>query len=205
MDFFEGDHSEHPSEYGVDVSFPIHHNINRHHFAQHYARYEQLLRGCYDRYGRDPCDATERARMAMNLQQPRMQHNYTVIGFKKTRVPDAIWAPLLSFFHQNRDREKMEDWPAGSTYVNHWVSPSYMISFEDSSLRGGLQLKSLIWNAVKPIIEQWVGYPVEPTSLYGIRIYKRGAVLATRKSFRRVFFVYLVTIVCMTWTWQLVY
>ena len=36
---------------------------------------------------------------------------------------------------------------------------------------------------VKPIIEEWTGQKIEPTSLYGIRVYKEGAVLATRKSY----------------------
>lgn len=66
--------------------------------------------------------------------------------------------------------------------MNHWDSPSTMISFEDSSLRGGLQLKQIIWSALQPVIEEWVGRPVEPTSLYGIRVYKNKAILATRKS-----------------------
>jgi hypothetical protein len=115
----------------------------------------------------------------MNLNQPSTQHNYTAVGFHKTRVPDSIWPAIQSFYAQNKDTEKPENWPAGNTYVNHWVSPTYMVSFEDRQLRAGLQLKNMIWSTVQPIIEAWVGYPVEPTSLYGIRLYKRGAILAT--------------------------
>jgi hypothetical protein len=33
---------------------------------------------------------------------------------------------------------------------------------------------------VKPILEEWTGKKLRPTSLYGIRVYKRGAILATR-------------------------
>ena len=40
-------------------------------------------------------------------------------------------------------------------------------------------MKKLIWDGVKPIIEEWVGTKIEPTSLYGIRVYKQDAVLAT--------------------------
>lgn len=54
-----------------------------------------------------------------------------------------------------------------------------MISFEDSSIEGGAELKHFIWNKVQPIIEEWVGRKVHPTSLYGIRVYSAEAVLAT--------------------------
>jgi hypothetical protein len=48
-------------------------------------------------------------------------------------------------------------------------------------LRGGWDLKSEVWKAVKPIVEEWVGRPVYETSLYGIRKYTNGAILSTRK------------------------
>ena len=44
------------------------------------------------------CDATERARMAMNLQQPPSEFNYTEMGFKKTKVPAGIWAEIKEFW-----------------------------------------------------------------------------------------------------------
>jgi hypothetical protein len=34
---------------------------------------------------------------------------------------------------------------------------------------------------VKPIISEWVGHELRDTSLYGIRVYSDGAILATRK------------------------
>ena len=57
-----------------------------------------------------------------------------------------------------------------------------MVSFEDSSFRDGIRTKELIWQHCKPIIEEWVGRKVVPTSLYGIRVYKDKAILAPRKS-----------------------
>jgi hypothetical protein len=55
-----------------------------------------------------------------------------------------------------------------------------MISFEESSFRDGMQAKQLLWKLCQPVIEEWVGRKVEPTSLYGIRVYKDKAILATR-------------------------
>ena len=57
-----------------------------------------------------------------------------------------------------------------------------MVSFEDSSFRDGIETKQLLWKHVQPVIEEWVGRKVEPTSLYGIRIYTDKSILATRNT-----------------------
>lgn len=170
-----------PHNYGVDVSFPIHYYLDRSKAPVGYDRYAQMMKGCYDRYSKRECDSTERARLAMNRDQPRSQHNYTEMGFKKLRVPLSAWEPLLQFYENNKAKKRPETWPRGNTYVNHWETPSYLVSFEDTTLRGGWAVKDLIWNGVKPIIENWVGHRVKPVSLYGIRIYQEGAMLSTRE------------------------
>jgi prolyl 4-hydroxylase len=54
-----------------------------------------------------------------------------------------------------------------------------MVSVENQNLRGGGQrLKQQIWDAAKSTIEQWTGMDQQPTSMYGIRVYTEGAVLA---------------------------
>jgi len=98
------------SEYGVDVSYPIHHYLDgkgepnsQLKLADSYSckfqllsqlvspyfksHYEKLMDGCYKYYSKRECDATERARLEMSLSQPKTQHNYTKVGFQKTRVP----------------------------------------------------------------------------------------------------------------------
>jgi prolyl 4-hydroxylase len=56
-----------------------------------------------------------------------------------------------------------------------------MIILHKQSLRGNNGLKQRIWDGVKPIISEWVGHELKDTSLYGIRVYSDGAILATRK------------------------
>ena len=166
--------------YGVDVSFPIHHSVSKFQDTNsvHAQRYRKTMDGCYKAYSRGECDATERARIDMCLTQPRSQHNYTEIGFKKMRVPALIWGDLLRFWEENKEKEIEEDWPPGNTYVNNWESPSYMVSFENQQLRGGMDLKNRLWAAVKPIIAEWTGgKTLMETSLYGIRVYRPGAIL----------------------------
>ena len=168
-----------PNDYGVDHSFPIHHDLNKNDAPVGYERYQDMMKTCYKAFSQRECDATERARLAMNRNQPRSQHNYTEIGFKKVRAPDSAWKPLADFYERNKNKMKPESWGRGNTYVNNWVVPTQMISFEDTSLRGGVAVKNQIWNAMKPLLEEWVGQKLMPTSLYGIRVYKEGSILST--------------------------
>lgn len=92
----------------------------------------------------------------------------------------------------------------GNIYTNNWESRSDMISVGDGSLRGGgHKLQDLIWAHAKKVrllniislavilfltvhyffqsvqvISEWTGQELTATSLYGIRVYKDGAVLA---------------------------
>merc|ERR1712060_909317 len=62
---------------------------------------------------------------------------------------------------------------------NHWESPTEMISVEDQSLRGGgYKLKQRIWDAAKDVLQEWTGEELTQCSLYGIRVYPSGALLA---------------------------
>lgn len=116
----------------------------------------------------------------MNLEQAATQHNYTKIGFLKLKTPAAAWDPIRNFYEQNVKAAKTENWPRGNTYVNHWAAPSQMVSFDDGNLRGsGQSIKDKIWDGVRPVIEEWTGKSLKETSLYGIRIYTNGSILAT--------------------------
>lgn len=116
----------------------------------------------------------------MSLRQPQSMQNYTDIGFKKIKTPPTVWKLLQNFWEKNKDKKMPENWPKGNTYVNHWDSPTYMISVEDSRLRGGGSiLKQAIWDAARDTIQEWTGQELTECSLYGIRVYTEGAVLAT--------------------------
>eukprot|EP01035_Chromulina_nebulosa_P020376 gene20376-26445_t len=166
-----------PSDYGVDVSYPIHHYLDRNSFFG--KRYYDIMKGCWDKFSRSECEANERARIEMNFDQPRTQHNYTDIGFKKIKAPKELFEPLLKFWEENKDKQVDEHWPRGNTYVNSWSSPSSMVNFENKNLRGGFALKQHIWDHARPILEEWTGKQLVETSLYGIRVYANGSVLAT--------------------------
>lgn len=198
--------------YGVDISFPIHHEKLSDNYAwlphnvdpennptppeyegkpvqylgNKQAEYDAFMKGCDDHYGGrkgySACRVTEQDRVEMSLRQPKSMQNYTDLGFKKIRAPKDVWDRIKKFWDENKDRKnwKDENWPKGNTYTNHWESPTYMVSVEDTRLRGaGVNIKRKIWNAARDTIQEWTGEEVTDCSLYGIRVYTEGSVLAT--------------------------
>lgn len=172
------------ADYGVDCSFPVHSKELRcgDRLGDRMKVYQDFMQGCRDYYGKSKgvrCDTTEDDRIEMSVRQPQSMVNYTSTGFKKIRAPKEVMEVLTRHWEQNKDNMKKEVWPIGNIYVNHWASPTYMVSVEDTSLRGGgAQLKQQVWEAVKPVVEEWTGMELQPTSQYGIRVYTRGAILS---------------------------
>lgn len=197
-----------PVEYGVDVSMPMHHHkvSTNYPWLEHNEHpleydtpveyrdmvlqplgdrqkwYEEFMEGCRNHYGKkgSACDSVERDRVEMSLNQPQSMKNYTEMGFKKIRTPEHLFKLIKDFWEKNKETRKEERWFVGNTYTNHWESPTKMVSVEDTSLRGGgSQLKQKIWDAAKETMEEWTGEELTQCSLYGIRVYPEGAILAT--------------------------
>lgn len=144
--------------------------------------YDEFLEGCRAHYPKQQrsCDSTERDRIEMSKRQPSSMQNYTEVGFKKIRAPEKMFKLLKEFWEQNKDKEVNENWPKGNTYTNHWKSPTTMVSVENSGLRGGgALLKQMLWDAARGTIQEWTGEELTQCSLYGIRVYREGAMLAT--------------------------
>ena len=86
---------------------------------------------------------------------------------------------LEKFWEQNQNLAYEENWAAGNTFTNHWSSPTFMLSVENPELLGGgFELKNRIWDAARDTIQEWIGETLTPCSLYGIRIYNEGSILA---------------------------
>lgn len=202
------DPSHNKIEYGVDVSFPMHHSKVSTNYAwlphnqdpslpvpkeyegmvvqplgDRQGFYEKFMEGCEKHQGGSRggrCWATEEGRVDMSLRQPQSMQNYTHLGFKKIRAPDKVWKLVKKFWDNNKNNRKLENWGQGNTYTNNWESPTYMVSVEDQALRGGgSRLKQAIWDAAQETIGAWTGQELTQCSLYGIRIYQDGAILAT--------------------------
>eukprot|EP00934_Nitzschia_sp_Nitz4_P001023 Nitzschia sp. Nitz4//scaffold58_size112336//60326//62043//NITZ4_004037-RA/size112336-augustus-gene-0.8-mRNA-1//1//CDS//3329555001//1023//frame0 len=196
-----------PVEYGVDVSFPIHYaSVSTNYewlphnqdpsletpkmyedmpiqpLGDRQEFYRDFLQGCRDAFGKkgNRCTQTEIDRVAMSLRQPQSMTNYTDVGFKKIRAPESVWKLIKEFWDKNQDKQVEENWGVGNTYTNNWKAKSYMVSVEDTHLRGGgRSLKQHIWDAARTTIQEWTGQELTECSLYGIRVYTTDAVLAT--------------------------
>jgi len=199
--------SQETVSYGVDISFPIHHaNVSTNYawlphnvdpinnptpeqykdmpvqwLGDRQKGYNDFIEGCLNYYPKHKhaCLQTEADRVEMSKRQPQSMQNYTDIGFKKIRMPHKLWGLLSDFWEKNKDKKTEEVWNKGNTYTNHWAAPTYMVSVENSSLRGGgSNLKQAIWDAARETIEEWTGEELTQCSLYGIRVYTEGAILA---------------------------
>mmetsp|Transcript_110502 Transcript_110502/g.165388 ORF Transcript_110502/g.165388 Transcript_110502/m.165388 type:complete len:484 (-) Transcript_110502:266-1717(-) len=196
-----------PVEYGVDVSFPMQyasvsdnyawlpHNLDPslptpdrykdmavQPLGDRKSFYQEYVDGCREKFGTkgSRCTQSEIDRFAMSLRQPQSMQNYTELGFQKIRAPSQIYGMIKDFWDANKDKAKRENWGVGNTYTNNWASPTEMVSVEDSTLRGGgKSFKQQIWNAAREVIQEWTGEELTECSLYGIRVYHEGSVLAT--------------------------
>lgn len=96
----------------------------------------------------------------------------------KIKAPDHIWKLATEFWQRNKEAWIAEVWPDGSTYTNHWSSPTYMVSIDDSSLRGGgVKFQRSIFNAARAALQDWTGEELVEYNMYGIRVYTDGAIL----------------------------
>jgi len=168
---------------GVDISFPSQNHGAFLTQADGSTKmiYDDFMEGCDNEYG-SICSNSENDRFDMNLNQPRFMQNYTTLGFQKTKAPEYLMRTLRKFWENNQAHVTTEIWSKGNTYVNHWNLPTYMLHVDNPRLEGGgMLLKNRIWEAAEKILSKWIEtkkYALDPASLYGIRIYKEGAILA---------------------------
>lgn len=60
---------------------------------------------------------------------------------------------------------------------SHWKTPTEFIGVEDPAMGGSIAMKNQIWDLAKPVLEEWTGMELKPSSQYGIRLYGEGAIL----------------------------
>lgn len=210
------------NSYGVDGSFPVQHadiNGNVGHFNHEERKliYANFLNGCrahatQKQQPSDLCDQAEADRIAINLMQPSNMKNYTQLGYEKLSVPPKLVESLKHYWkrkqlqlkknHHHDDHHPWYSWPhslssnfeVGSTYMNHWETHYHMMSIDDEYYQNK-NLRTLIWDETKPILEQWVGnggggddengrvingVELSPSSLVGTHIFTERTVIPPR-------------------------
>jgi len=120
--------------------------------------------------------ANEARRVHLNLNQPHKVPRFTTEGFALRRMPDNLHAMLLQHVRRQFERQIVEPWPKGDSYVNFWETPTTMMYLQPGQ-------QKLINEALKPILEEWIrnytqyydgDKELKPTSCYGVRMYKKG-------------------------------
>jgi prolyl 4-hydroxylase len=165
------------SSYGVDCSFPIHNldfqngNSCGNLLGDRFSLYKDFMKGCREQFGHR-CDDIEEDRVEQMLRQPRSLVNYTATGFKKIRAPAYLFALLENHWllnKNNNEEDHVEFWAKGYTYVNYWQANTTYYGLMEPKVGGSEELQQKIFDLAKPIIEEWTGMELQPTSLYGIR------------------------------------
>ncbi|KAL1499994.1 hypothetical protein AB1Y20_012671 [Prymnesium parvum] len=109
--------------------------------------------------------ARERAR-ARNVHR-----TFTEVGFDRAPIPEEVWASMSAYYYNNRHSAQREDWDVLSdrVFVNWWQSPTLVIPMPPA-------LKASWQDRLLPAVSQWAGgVELEPTSLYGMRVYQNGS------------------------------
>lgn len=103
--------------------------------------------------------------------------NYTAKGFEKSRLPADLYQRIIDFYHTHHDKH-IEEFVDGD-FINNAKekakkAPSSLLDLPD-------ELKQLVHDHMKPVLEQWADTELEPTYVYGIRTYHDGARLKTHR------------------------
>ena len=102
--------------------------------------------------------------------------NYTTEGIRKATLPPKLLKKIQKFYRANVKRAQEEHVP-GDFIINAKKKNQKSSSLVDLSPK----LRQQIHNTLKPLLEEWSGKQLNPTYVYGIRNYHRGAVLKTHR------------------------
>jgi prolyl 4-hydroxylase len=104
--------------------------------------------------------------------------NYTHQGYEKIRAPKELFDLVHDFWVKNKDLASVE-YDNINVHHNTWGEPSTILNINvDTVPGGGPALQSEIYNIARPLMEEWTRQELRSVSLYGIRLYHNGAILA---------------------------
>lgn len=104
---------------------------------------------------------------------PKSVPKFTKEGFKKYQFDPVAFKMVRDWYLANKHLEETEQWDDGNSFTNH-----YEVATTMQHIPHDLKMKVVPY--IRRQISEWSGVndsELEFTSLYGIRYYKRGAVL----------------------------
>jgi prolyl 4-hydroxylase len=98
---------------------------------------------------------------------------YTEKGFEITALFDTQFKRITEIYEAHKKDEQPESVPRYLTSVNNNI-PSTVMPFTEEE---GMEISDMVQSR----LEEWAGVELEPTTQYGFRDYKRGAVLSIHR------------------------
>lgn len=171
------------------------------------AIYNEFMEGCREKFGYR-CDQTEESRVEQMFRQVPSLRNYTDTGYSKLRAPAEMFELISQHWLRNTQKvtsgestteqpidltifdnpKHVEVWTKGHTYVNYWDHNTTYFGLSDDGedrkgkssdvVGGSTELHDRLLELARPVLEEWTGMELQSTSLYGIRIYREGAILS---------------------------
>jgi len=165
--------------YDIDSSWAIHSSNLADTFGDKQALYDDFMEGCRAAVpDSDAASCNDKYRINMNTNQPAGMRNYTRLGFTKIKAPERVFKLLQEFWEHNKDKQYTE-WNSVNVYHNMWLAPPTIVDVQNKSLPGGgHKLRQDVWDAAKDVLEEWTGQYLAHCSIWGIRVYKDGSILA---------------------------
>jgi len=101
---------------------------------------------------------------------------FTPTGFKVMKCPTEIWGLIKDSYELLKDKKVEEVYEGKESTILGIGNTSDILSFEYIP-----NIRTHIHNLLKPLHEEWSGQRLEPSFVYGIRSYNKGAVLIEHK------------------------
>jgi prolyl 4-hydroxylase len=97
--------------------------------------------------------------------------SYTKEGFKKTKLDNDLFKEILGFYHKNRSKDENEYIEGNFVYIPESRKEASRI------IKLPKELKEKIHLSLQKPLEDWSNLILEPTFVYGIRVYQEGSLL----------------------------
>jgi len=101
--------------------------------------------------------------------------NYTKIGFEKDTLPKPLFNKIVNFYRENFQHQVKE------TVAEKFIKNEEPNVTKSSLIQLPNSIQKEIQDCLKPVLEIWSGLKLEPTFVYGIRVYHNGTALKVHR------------------------
>ena len=78
----------------------------------------------------------------------RITRTFTELGFNVGKVPEDLWASMISYYNNNADMYHREEWENKGVHVNWWEVDAHMIGMP-------WRLKGYWQSRLMKMVEAW--------------------------------------------------